>query len=618
MGRLILPAILIVTLTSCAATPHKGQVVRLGTPFQESEQRLQNPQLSTIPLAVQARMDSAGVPASDEDAAVFHFSMGQAYSLDNDPQKAIESYRAALVHDPKSALLRARLAAELVKMGSFAEAKLLCLESIELDPKYVDSFLLLAGIQVAAKELDGAIATYARALKIDPTNRDALLYFGVTLAEVGQVRDGIAQLERLVKMKDAADSGIDQAVAYYYLAKVYEQSGQNDQSIRALKNAIERRPGFSKAAMALADLYLTKKDEASANRVLEEAFRENHSADLAERLAETYLSRNEYEKAVVYLETLVEEEPTNENNKLRLSLVYWQLRWLDKARVILSGLAERYPASSEINFYLGELEMERKNVDGALAYYQKIQPDYAKYDQMVGRVVFAYRQQKRFKDAEDFLQNALAKRPDVVAFYPVLASLYEDQDRFADAQLALERGQRQFPNDESILYYLGFLYDRQGEKAKGLATMEKLLEVNPNNPNALNFVGYVLTERGGDLTRAHELLTRAHQLKPGDPFVLDSYGWLLYRQGKRREAMKQLEKAFALKPEEGVIAEHLADIYVSLDMPQKALAVYERARQAGGDQEFLARVEGKIANVQQSLAAAPRVRAEKGRVPASR
>ncbi len=601
MGRFF-PLLLVAFLcTACSIAKPRGKIVRLET--ENEEQTESEKYVRVVPLSTQEARSSLQVPGASEDAAVYHFSMGQAYSLDNEPQKAIESYRATLVHDPKSALVRARLAAELVKLGSYAEAKTLCEEAVELDPKYVDNYLLLAGIQVAAKELDGALATYRKALKIEPTNRDALLYYGVTLAEVGKVKEGVGQLEQLVKLKDISSSNIDQSVAYYYLAKIYEQDGQKDKAISSLKMALKRRPGFAKAALGLADLYQQKKDERAAYAVLEETFRESPSAELAEHLAEFYLEKNNFEKAVTYLETLVEEDPTNENMKLRLSLVYWQLGWIEKARFLLSGLLDRYPASSEIAFYLGELEVERKDYERAFAYYNRISFDYPKYDQMVGRVVQLYRQQKRPKDAENFLLDAMNKRPDAVAFYPLLAALYEDQNRIQDARRALERGEKLFPADENILYYLGFLYERLDKKDKSVAIMERILAINPSNANALNFVGYSLLEKGTDMNRAAELLGRALALKPEDAFVLDSYGWLLFRQGKKREAMKYLEKALALKPEEGVIAEHLADVYAAMNLPQKALATYERAmRAAADDKELLARVEEKRQNVQQSLA----------------
>jgi tetratricopeptide (TPR) repeat protein len=605
-------AILLALFTGCATTHQRGKLLtttdaaveKAASADDEEDEKAEPSAADANNYAVSHGKGSViDVPFAPEDAAVFHFSLGQAYSLDNDPQRAIEAYRATLVHDPKSALVRARLAAELVKVGNFAEARKLCEEAIKLDGKYLDSYLLLAGIQVAAKEYDSAIATYKSALKIDPKSRDALLYLGVTLAEVGQTKEGITELEKLVKVKDSAESNIDQSVAFYYLAKVYEQSNQRDKAIKAYVTALKKRPGFSKAALALSDLYVAHKQVAKAYEVLEEAFAEGRSAEIAERLAERHLEQNDYQGAVTYLETLVDEDPTNENMKLRLSLVYWQVGWLDKAEALLKDLHDRYNASSEISYYLGELSLERGNFQQAIRYYKQVGPDYAKYDQMVSRVAFTYRQQGKLVEAEDYLLDSIKKRPDVVAFYPLLAAVFEDEKKIDDARLVLEKGEKLFPNDENVLYYLGFTLDRLGQKDKALAKMEHLLSVNPDNANALNFVGYTLVELNTRMNEAEKFLARAVSLKPDDAFILDSYGWLLYRQGKSREAMKQLERAYANKPEEGVIAEHLADIYVALNLPRKALSVYEQAlKGSSGDKEFVTRVEGKLSNVREVLA----------------
>jgi tetratricopeptide (TPR) repeat protein len=606
MARLLFQAtgftlLTLATLSGCAATARHGQVVHLGSEGEATPEPKTSfgsaPGTETYAYS-HGKGPSLEVPTTAEEAAIFHFSLGQAYSLDNDPQRAIESYRATLVHDPKSALVRARLAAELVKVGNFSEAKTLCEEAIKIDGKYVDSYLLLAGIQVAAKEYDAATATYRSALTHDPKNRDALLYLGVTLAEVGKTKEGVAELEKLVKLRDNPESNIDQSVAYYYLGKVYDQGNQKDKAVKAYSVAIEKRPGFAKAALAVAEIYSARKQNEKAFAVLEDVFAESRSPEIAEKLAERHLELNDYKGAVVYLETLTEEDPSNENMKLRLALVYWQVKWFDKAEATLADLHAHYPASSEISYYLGELRLERGDFDGALSYYTQVGPDYVKYDQMVSRVAFAYRQQNKLNAAEIFLLDSMKKRPDVVAFYPLLAAVYEDQKKFEDSRVVLERGEKLFPTDENVLYYLGFTLDRLGKKDQALTKMEKLLTVNPNNPNALNFVGYTLLDRGTDLAQAQTYLERAVSLKPDDAFILDSYGWLLYRTGKRREAMKQLEKAYASKPEEGVIAEHLADIYVSLNMPQKALAVYAAAlKSSASDQELMARVQNKMANV---------------------
>lgn len=588
-----------VALFSCShAKPH-GKVIHLDN-FEEQKAAPPAPAVVDASVHTQSEHEGLPVPSAKDDAAVFYFSQGQAYSLDNDVPRAVEAYRATLAYDPNSALVHARLAAELVKTGAYQEARELCEKAIKLDPKYVDSYLLLAGIQVSTKEYDGALTTYRKALAQDPENRDALLYYGVTLAEEGKTKEGIAQLEKLVKLKDKVDSNIDRSVAYYYLAKLQEQ-GNPQAALKSLEMAMKTRPGFAKAALMAADIYMEKSEARKAKEVLEEAFHENHQADLAERLAEIYMSENDYKGAVVYMETLVEEDPANENMRLKLALLYWTVGLLDKAHVVMSDLHNRYPSSSEISFYMGELEVLRGHQEDALIYYKMVSSDYAKYEQAVARAAQVYRDGKRFPDGEAFLRDALKRKPDAIAFYPVLAAFLEDQSKLKEAREVLEEGKKLFPNDESILYYLGFLYDKMGDKEQGLKTMQKLLTVNPNNANALNFVGYTLLERGENLDEAGRHLKRAHELKPNDAFILDSYGWLLHKQGKARSAMVYLEKAHSLKPEEPVIAEHLADAYVAMGLKEKALVVYQAIMKSGLLNEDKARVELKVQNLRSAL-----------------
>jgi tetratricopeptide (TPR) repeat protein len=270
--------------------------------------------------------------------------------------------------------------------------------------------------------------------------------------------------------------------------------------------------------------------------------------------------------------------------------------------------------SSEINFYLGEIEMDLKKPDSALAYYKEVSPDFAKYEMVISREVAVYRAAKDYALAEKTLRDAMGKRADLVGLYPMLGAIFEDQNKLALARDALEEGRKIFPKDESILYYLGFIYDRIGDKKNSFALMSKILETNPDNVNALNFVGYSLLEKGEDLAKAETYLKRAFELKPTDPFILDSYGWLLFREGKQKMAMFYLEKAYSLRPNEAVIAEHLADTYVALHLTQKALLVYQSALGVDSDEEgFKSRVQVKVQNLKSAM-----VDSEPGsRVPAS-
>lgn len=544
---------------------------------------------------------------SDEERAMHHFSLGQAYSLANETDKALEAYRTTLIYDPNSALVQSRLAAELVKVGSFAEAKEHCRKAIALDPQFIDGHLLLAGIHVVSKELNEAIAVYRKVLEIKPDHRDALLYYGTTLAEAGNIEPAVAALTRLTKLEDDADAQSDSAIAFYYLAKVEAQRERLGAALKALESSLKVRPGFPKAALFLADIHLAENRQEQAMRVLEASFKETPSPMVAARLAAYHLAESQFAKAVPYLETVVESDSENVSAKVRLALVYWQIEWLDKAVVLLEEVHERFKESSEVRFYLGELELERQKPDKALAYFKAIGPEYPRYEESVARAVQAFLALKKNADARAYVEASIQQKSDIASFYTTYARLLEEEGQVAAAASYLEKNRARIREDESALYYLGYLYDRVGNKTRGLSVMEEILTKNPENPNALNYVGYTLLEEGRDLKRAERLILKAMELKPNDPYILDSYGWLLFKQGNPQLAMKAIEKAVELKPEEGVIQEHLADVYLQLNLPKKAYSAFMQARKFLSDPKEQSRVQGKLDALEERLGLTRRI-----------
>ena len=250
-------------LVSCASSKPRGQVLPLHAGEMEPRKTARAEETVRVQEGYalsEGKGTSLPVPTNPEEAAIFYFGLGQAYSLDNEPAKAIESYRATLVHDPQSPLVRARLAAELVKVGNFAEAKVLCEEAVRLDPKYLDSYLLLAGIQVAAKEYDTAISTYRKVIAIDPKNRDALLYLGVTLADQKEYAVAQKEFEEAVKLDPR------NAEVRNNLGTVLDEQGNAGAARTHLEAAVQLDPEYALAHNNLA-IVLSKLGDKEAARV---------------------------------------------------------------------------------------------------------------------------------------------------------------------------------------------------------------------------------------------------------------------------------------------------------------------------------------------------------------
>lgn len=128
------------------------------------------------------------------------------------------------------------------------------------------------------------------------------------------------------------------------------------------------------------------------------------------------------------------------------------------------------------------------------------------------------------------------------------------------------------------------------EDIRAEALMRAMLDDDPDDVLILNNYGYHLAEQGRKLVEAEALIRRAMELdrdfklKIGDPDAdsgnyLDSLGWVLFKRGKFAAAQKALEEAtkFAEVSENGVVWDHLGDVYFRTEQLEKATVAYERA-----------------------------------------
>lgn len=80
-------------------------------------------------------------------------------------------------------------------------------------------------------------------------------------------------------------------------------------------------------------------------------------------------------------------------------------------------------------------------------------------------------------------------------------------------------------------------------------TFERILALNPDNALALNNYAYYLSLRNEQLDKAEQMAFRAVTLDGENPSVLDTYAWILYKQGKKTAARLYIQRAVNLTPE---------------------------------------------------------------------
>jgi tetratricopeptide (TPR) repeat protein len=135
--------------------------------------------------------------------------------------------------------------------------------------------------------------------------------------------------------------------------------------------------------------------------------------------------------------------------------------------------------------------------------------------------------------------------------------------------------------------------DLAGDWPAARAALERAYAMAPDQPTVLNQVGYSLIEHRENIESASAMIAKASNLRPEDPAITDSLGWVLYLQGKAGEAVPLLERAAAAEPAEAAINEHLGDAYWTIGRAYEARYAWRAALLTAEDKDK-ARLNSKI------------------------
>ena len=110
-----------------------------------------------------------------------------------------------------------------------------------------------------------------------------------------------------------------------------------------------------------------------------------------------------------------------------------------------------------------------------------------------------------------------------------------------------------------------------GDAAAALAILEPLLVKHPDSTTRAQprrLPARRSRTSGSPMRSAGS--RHARDLAPGDPAILDSWGWLLLQQGKARDAVRALDRAARFAPNEAEILVHLAAAWAADGAPRTA------------------------------------------------
>jgi tetratricopeptide (TPR) repeat protein len=235
---------------------------------------------------------------------------------------------------------------------------------------------------------------------------------------------------------------------------------------------------------------------------------------------------------------------------------------------------------------LAQIAEQRGDLKAAEAWLAKIDDPKSALDVQSRRASLLARQGQMTQARE--LIRRVPERNDEEARAKVLAEvqLLREFKRWREAVDVMTAANKRFADDADLLYEQAMLEDKLDQYGEMERLLQRVIQLKPDNPHAHNALGYSLADRSVRLPEAKSLIQKAMSLAPGDPFIVDSMGWVEFRMGNRDEALRWLRQAYAARPDTEIAA-HLGEVLWATGKRDEARRVWQDARGRDSANEVL-------------------------------
>jgi len=276
-----------------------------------------------------------------------------------------------------------------------------------------------------------------------------------------------------------------------------------------------------------------------------------------------------------------------------LGLIDFQAGRLDDAAAHFAALVATGKFLDEALYYLGLIAERHQDLERALRLYAQVQDG----DDAVAALLRAatiLRQHGAAPAAEELLDSLVTelpqRAPEILA---ARARIDADAGEPRAAAALLDQAMAQYPDSVELTYAAATLDEERGQVAAALLKLRTVARLRPDDPAALNAYGYTLADHHRHLRRAHALIERAYACAPKNAAILDSLGWVLFRQDRGEDALPYLQAAYA-DDRGGDIAAHLGEVLWHLGRRSDADRIWSEGSRTDEDNPLLKATRARL------------------------
>ena len=478
-----------------------------------------------------------------------------------------------------------RVARRAVEVANVARTPQYALEAArvwhEADPASLQALQSLAGLLLGMRQVDKAEPYLAKLLAIDAAAA-ANGFMQLSRLLAGNP-DKQANL-RLVRNLAAQHPELPQA----RLALAQAALAANDEAgaLAEARRAAKLQPGWEAAAIFEAQVLQRKSPEAAGKSLA--AFLQTYPKSRDARLAYARLlvSERKLTEARSEFTKLLAAYPDNSDVMYAVALLAAQLKDYATAETNLKRLLELgFRDPNGVRFTLGQIAEENKDWQAASDWYLSIASgEHFLPSRMRTASVLA--KQGKLAEARAFLHKVNASGEQRVQLLVAEAQLLREANQNREAFELLGKALETQPEQPELLYDHALTAEKLERFEVLEGNLRKLIQVKPDHAHAYNALGYSFAERNLHLPEARKLIERALELSPEDYYIIDSLGWVLYRQGDLKGAATQLRRAYVGRPD-GEIGAHLGEVLWVMGERAEAERIWDESLKNHPDNETL-------------------------------
>jgi tetratricopeptide (TPR) repeat protein len=517
------------------------------------------------------------------DTILYEFLLAEIAGQRGNVGLAAQAYAdlARRTRDPRIAR-RATEIAVFARMGNAAiDAARVWYETEPNSPRPLQ---VLSGLLVNAGRFDEALP-YLRKSLADAAGGpgDGFMQLNRTLAGAKDKSAALALVQRL------AEDYPQVPQARYALAQAAANADQKELALQEVRRAQEFKPDWEAAVLLEAQLLQSgpRPGAAVLDRLSRYLQRYPNSRDVRLSYARALVADRRYVEARGEFQKLLADFPAQTDVIYAVALLSLQLSDYEVAETNFKRLLDLdFADKATVRLYLGQIAEEQKNYPEALRRYGEI--DHG--EQYLGaqiRYAQVLAKQGKFAEARAHLKQVNPSGdPQRVQLVLAEVQILREAKLAKEAYALVEGALQDFPDNPDLLYEFGMLAEKIERYDVMESSFRRLIALQPDHAHAYNALGYSFAEQNRRLAEARELIEKALQLAPEDSFIIDSMGWVLYRQGNLDESLKFLQRAFAGRPDPEIAA-HLAEVLWASGKRAEAERILGEAGQKYPDNEII-------------------------------